>query len=293
MYTKKRGNKFMKIAITAESTIDLPQDLLDKFGILTLPFYVVLGDDYIADYVGISDKIYDYVAKTKQLPKTAAINIADFEEFFGKVKKDYDAIIHISLSSGISSACSNAQVASQEFENVYIIDSKQLSTGIALLAIYARQLVDEGKEVTEIVDLLNKKVPQIQTGFILENLNFLYKGGRCSALALLGANILKIKPQIQMNDGKLTVKRKFMGNMKSASDKYITALLQDYPHPNLENVFITHSSDMPEIVESFKKGLKERGFKNIYDTFANGTVCSHCGPNCIGILFDGGENNLE
>jgi len=283
----------MKIAITAESTIDLPQGLLDKYGIQTLPFYVVLGDDYIEDYAGVSQKIYDYVAEKKLLPKTAAINIADFEEFFGKVKKDYDAIIHIALSSGISSACSNAQAAAKEFENVYIIDSLQLSTGIALLAIYARELVDAGKDVKEIVDLLNKRVPQIETGFILENLNYLYKGGRCSALALLGANILKIKPQIQMKDGKLTVKRKFMGNMKSAADKYITALLQDYPNPNLDYVFITHSSDMPEIVDSFKKGLKERGFKNIYDTFANGTICCHCGPNCIGILFDGGESNLE
>ncbi len=283
----------MKIAITAESTVDLPQNLLDEYGIQTIPFYVVLGDDYIADYEGVSQKIYDYVAEKKQLPKTAAINMTDYTEFFGKVKENYDAIIHISLSSGISSACSNARLAAEEFENVYIIDSLQLSTGIALLAIYARQLVDEGKELNEIVELLNKKVPQIQTGFILENLNYLYKGGRCSALALLGANILKIKPQIQMKDGKLTVKRKFMGNMKSAADKYISALLQDYPNPNLDYVFITHSSDMPEIVEMFKSGLAKRGFKHVYDTFANGTICCHCGPNCIGILFDGGKNNLE
>ncbi len=283
----------MKIAITAESTVDLPQNLLQEYDIQTIPFYVVLGDDYLEDREGISAQIYEYVAEKKQLPKTAAINIADYEDFFCKVKQDFDAIIHICLSSGVSSACSNAQAAAKEFENVYIIDSLQLSTGIALLAIYARQLVNEGKEVAEIVDLLNKKVPQIQTGFILENLNYLYKGGRCSALALLGANILKIKPQIQMKDGKLTVKRKFIGNMRSVADKYIAALLQDYPNPNLDYVFITHSSDMPEIVESFKAKLKERGFKHVYDTFANGTICCHCGPNCIGILFDGGSSNLE
>ncbi len=283
----------MKIALSAESTIDLPQDLLEKYDIKTLPFYVVLGDDFMEDHVGISKEIYDYVAKTKQLPKTSAINVADFEEFFGKLREEYDAVIHIGLSSGISSAFNNAVIASKSFENVYPVDSKQLSTGIALLAIYARKLIDEGREVTEIVELLNKKVPQIETGFILENLNYLYKGGRCSALALLGANILKIKPQIQMNDGKLGVKRKFIGSMNSVADKYIDALLQDYPNPNLDYVFITHSSEMPEIAESFRAKLKERGFKNIYDTFANGTVCSHCGPNCIGILFDGGENNLE
>ncbi len=283
----------MKIALTAESTVDLPQDLLQQFDIQVVPFYVVLGDEYIEDGEGVSQKIYNYVAETKQLPKTAAINISDFEEFFGKIKQDYDAIIHISLSSGLSSACANAKAAAANFENVYVIDSLQLSTGIALLAIYARQLIDEGREVTEIVKLVNQKVPRMQTGFILENLNYLYKGGRCSALALLGANILKIKPQIEMKDGKLSVKRKFIGNMKSVADKYITALLQDYPTPKLDYVFITHSSDMPEIVESFKAKLAERGFEHIYDTFAKGTICSHCGQNCIGILFDGGEKSIE
>lgn len=283
----------MKIALTAESTVDLPQDLLQQFDIQTVPFYVVLGDEYIEDGEGVSQKIYDYVAETKHLPKTAAINVADFEEFFGRIKQDYDAIIHISLSSGLSSACANAITASKNFENVFVIDSLQLSTGIAMLAVYARQLINEGREVAEIVDLVNQKIPHMQTGFILENLNYLYKGGRCSALALLGANILKIKPQIEMKDGKLSVKRKFIGNMKSVADKYITALLQDYPNVKKDYVFITHSSDMPEIVESFKAKLAEQGFEHIYDTFAKGTICSHCGPNCIGILFDGGEKSIE
>lgn len=282
----------MKIALTAESTVDLPQNLLQQFDIQTIPFYVVLGEEYIEDREGVSQQIYDYVAATKQLPKTAAINVADYQEFFSKIKQDYDAIIHVSLSSGISSACSNAIAAAKNFENVFVIDSLQLSTGIAILAVYARKLIDEGREIHEIVELLNKKVPQLQTGFILENLNYLYKGGRCSALALLGANILKIKPQIDMKEGKLGVKRKFIGNMRSVADKYITALLQDYPNPNLDYVFITHSSDMPEIVADFKKKLAERGFVHIYDTFANGTICSHCGQNCIGILFDGGDDSI-
>ena len=279
----------MKIALTAESTIDLPKNLLQKYNIITVPFYISLGDDLVKDEEGISAQIFDYVARTKQLPKTSAINRMEYEEFFCGLKQEYDAIIHISLSSGLSSAFENALAVSSGMTDVYVIDSKQLSTGIALLALYARELIDSNKDIKEIVDLLNKKVPKIQTGFILENLHYLYKGGRCSAMAKFGANLLKIKPQIAMFDGKLDMKRKFVGPMHKVAEKYFEALMQDYPNPDLKYVFITHSSEMPEITAYLTQKLKERGFQTVYDTFANGTISSHCGPDCIGILFDGGD----
>lgn len=283
----------MNIALTAESTIDLPQNLLDLYKIQTLPFYISLGDESIQDGDGASQKIYDYVAKTNRLPKTSAVNPADYEEFFGEILQNHDAIIHISLSSGISSAYQNAQSVAATMQNVYVIDSKQLSTGIALLAIYARELIDAGNEPAKIAELVKAKTQQIQTGFVLENLHYLYKGGRCTALAKFGANLLKIKPQIAMQDGKLSMKRKFVGNMQKVTEKYFDALMTDYPNPNLDYVFITHSSDMPEIAQNLAEKLKGRGFKTIYDTYANGTICSHCGPNCIGILFDGGPSSSE
>lgn len=281
----------MKIALTSESTIDLSQELLDKFQIQTVPFMVSLGDELLRDEQGVSQKIYDFVAKTKVLPKTSAVNQNDYTEFFnGIFNQGFDAIIHIALSSSISSACENAKAVAKTMKNVYVVDSKHLSTGVACLAIFARKLIDIGKnEPAEIAALTQEKASQIQTGFVIENLHYLYKGGRCSAIAMFGANLLRIKPQIAMIDGKLKMVRKFMGNLYKVTDKYCDELLKSYPNANKEYVFITHSSEMPEIVENLRAKLQNFGFKNIYETNAGGTISSHCGPNCIGILFDGGK----
>ena len=276
----------MKIAISAESTIDLPQNLLDKFDIHTTPFTINLDEQALPDEQGISSKIYNFVEKTKTLPKTSAVNQVQFEEHFASLLKSYDAIIHISLSSVISSACQNAIIASKNFDNVYIVDSKTLSTGIALLAIKARQLADSGLCAKTIAGQIQDQTKDVQAGFVLENLQYLYRGGRCSSLALFGANLLKIKPQIIVNDqGKMVLGKKFMGNFDVCVERYANQILSDYKKPDLENVFITHSSPMDKIVQMLTTKLKERGFKNIYDTFAGGTISSHCGPNCIGILF--------
>lgn len=276
----------MKIAISAESTIDLPENLLEKFDIHTTPFTINLDEQVVPDEQGISSKIYEFVAKTKTLPKTSAVNQVQFEEHFSSLLKSYDAIVHISLSSMISSACQNAIAAAKNFDNVYIVDSKTLSTGIALLAIRARKLADDGLDAKTIASQIQDLTPNVQAGFVLENLQYLYRGGRCSSLALFGANLLKIKPQIIVNEqGKMVLGKKFMGNFGVCVEKYANQILSDYKNPDLEYVFITHSSPMDEIVQKLTAKLKERGFENIYDTFAGGTISSHCGPNCIGILF--------
>lgn len=276
----------MKIAISAESTIDLPSNLLEKFDIHTTPFTINLDEQVIPDEQGVSSKIYDFVEKTKTLPKTSAVNQVQFEEHFSSLLKSYDAVVHISLSSVISSACQNAIAAAKNFDNVYIVDSKTLSTGIALLAIRARKLADNGLDAKTIANKIQNLTPNVQAGFVLENLQYLYRGGRCSSLALFGANLLKIKPQIIVNSqGKMVLGKKFMGNFGVCVEKYANQILSDYKNPDLEYVFITHSSPMDEIVQKLTAKLKERGFKNIYDTFAGGTISSHCGPNCIGILF--------
>lgn len=276
----------MKIAISAESTIDLPSNLLEKFDIHTTPFTINLDEQVIPDEQGVSSKIYDFVEKTKTLPKTSAVNQIQFEEHFASLLKSYDAVVHISLSSVISSACQNAFTAAKNFDNVCVIDSKTLSTGIALLAIRARKLADSGLDAKTIANKIQNLTPNVQAGFILENLQYLYRGGRCSSLALFGANLLKIKPQIIVNSqGKMVLGKKFMGNFGVCVEKYANQILSDYKNPDLENVFVTHSSPMDEVVQKLILKLKERGFKNIYDTYAGGTISSHCGPNCIGILF--------
>lgn len=276
----------MKIAISAESTIDLPSNLLKKFDIHTTPFTINLDEQVIPDEQGVSSKIYDFVEKTKKLPKTSAVNQIQFEEHFASLLKSFDAVVHVSLSSMISSACQNALTAAKNFDNVYVVDSKTLSTGIALLAIRARKLADSGLDAKTVANKIQNLTPNVQAGFILENLQYLYRGGRCSSLALFGANLLKIKPQIIVNEqGKMVLGKKFIGNFGVCVEKYANQILSDYKNPDLENVFITHSSTMDEIVQKLTAKLKERGFENVYDTFAGGTISSHCGPNCIGILF--------
>ena len=275
----------MKIVISAETTIDLPKELLDKYNIKTTPFTINLGDELIEDHFGVSKEIFEFVDKSKKLPKTSAVSPDQFKTHFENLKKDYDAIVHVSLSSLISSAYNNACMVAKEMENVYVVDSKSLSTGIALLAIKGKDLIDEGKDAKEIFETLQALTPKVEASFVLERLNYLHKGGRCSALALLGANILKIKPQIILSDGRMIVGKKYMGNMTKVVDKYIDDLLDSNPNPILEHVFITHSSPMPEAEKILTEKLENRGFKYIHNTLAGGTISSHCGPNCIGVLF--------
>ena len=275
----------MKIVISAESTIDLPKELLEKYNIKTTPFTINLGDELIEDHFGVSKEIFEFVDKSKKLPKTSAVSPDQFKTHFENLKKDYDAIVHVSLSSLISSAYNNACMVAKEMENVYVVDSKSLSTGIALLAIKGKDLIDEGKDAKEIFETLQALTPKVEASFVLERLNYLYKGGRCSALALLGANILKIKPQIILSVGRMIVGKKYMGNMTKVVDKYIDDLLDNNPNPILEHVFITHSSPMPEAEKILTEKLENRGFKYIHNTLAGGTISSHCGPNCIGVLF--------
>lgn len=275
----------MKIIISSESTIDLPQEVLDKYNIKTTAFGINFDGELQLDTFGISDKIFDYVDKTKNLPKTSAIPPEQYKEHFESLLKDYDAVIHISISSNLSSAYNNAKLIADEMENVFVIDSRNLSTGIALVAIKGCELIKEKKDAKEIAEELQEYTSQVRSSFIIEKLNYLYKGGRCSALTLLGANIMKIKPQIVVKDGRMSVGKKYIGSLNKVITKYCDELLAEYPKANLDRVFITRSSPMTEVVELLKTKLQEKGFQEVYDTYAGGTISSHCGPNTLGILF--------
>lgn len=275
----------MKIVISAETTIDLPQELLNKYNIVTVPFGISLGDKFVEDKFGISEEIFDYVEKTKILPKTSAVSPDHYQEYFNALLKDYDEVIHICLSSQISSSYNNACLVANEMSHVHIIDSKSLSTGIALLAIQASELNAMGKSADEIYNIVNNSTDRVEAGFVIEKLNYLHKGGRCSALVLLGANILKIKPEIILSNGKMVLGKKYVGALNKVVGKYCDDLLARHPNPNLKYVFITHSSPMPECEEIITAKLKERGFETIYNTLAGGTISCHCGPGTIGILF--------
>ena len=184
----------MKIAISTESTCDLTKEIIEKNDIKIIPYTIILGDESILDGDGITEKIFSYVKKTGILPKTSAINEEDYRNHFTKILEDYDAIIHITLSSEISSASSNAVKVASTMKNVYIIDSKSLSTGIALLVLYAKKLANAGVAPEKIVEKVTSRVPAVQASFVIDRLDYLYKGGRCNALALFGANVFKIHP---------------------------------------------------------------------------------------------------
>lgn len=275
----------MKIAISAESAIDLPKELLEKYDINTIPFTINFNDELVEDRFGISEEIFAFVEKTKKLPHTSAISPEQYREYFNNLKKKFDAIIHISLSSGMSCTYDNARIIADEMENVFVIDSKSLSGGIALLAIKARELINDNHSAKEIYKILQDTIPQIVVSAVIEKVNYLYKGGRCSPLALLGANILKIKPQIVVSNGKTSLGKKYIGSINKVTQKYISDVLDFNSNPILDYAVITHTTPMPEAEEIATKALKERGFANVYSILAGGTISSHCGPNCIGIMF--------
>ena len=282
----------MKIAISAESTIDLTNELLEKYDIKVVPFSVTLGDKTYLDGQITSSEIIKYVEETNILPKTSAVNVYQFENHFETLLKDYDAIIHFSLSSEMSSAYNNAVTASEGKDNIFVVDTRVLSTGIALLAIYASKLAKQGVEPKEIYERVQKRIPNDQTSFVLSRLDYLYKGGRCSGLKFLAATLLKIRPQIVVENGSMSPRKKYLGKFSKAIMKYVEDTLETHNTPDLEEAFITYTTASPEDVLTIRNILLERGFKNVNITLAGGTVTSHCGENCLGILYlnDGDEN---
>ncbi len=283
----------MKIAISAESTIDLDEGLLKQFDIHIVPFTIIMGDESYLDGKVHSQDLFDFVEKTKKLPKTSAVNQYQYEEHFSSLLKEYDAILHFSLSSKISSACANALQVASKMKNIHVFDTKSLSTGIALQAIYASKLNRAGYSFEEIIKKVEERIPFDQASFSLESVQFLYLGGRCSMLKMLGANVLHLKPAILVKDGSMVPGKKFRGNMKKAVMGYLDEILQQFDNPDKEEVFITYSSAPDDVVKEVEDRLKKEGFRNIRKTLAGGTISCHCGPNCLGVLyFNDGEHVL-
>ena len=275
----------MKIAVSCESTSDLSKELLHDYDVKIIPYHIVLDGEEFEDGKYTTDEMLQKVEECGVLPKTNAINVYSYTEYFTNLRKEFDAVIHVCLSSGLSSSCNNAINASKEVENVYVIDSKSLSTGIGLLCMYARELVNAGEEAKVIAEKVQARAEKLQVSFIVERLDFLYKGGRCSSLQRFGANLLKLRPRIVVSDGKMSSDKKYRGKMGGVIAKYCEEVLQEFNTPDLDKVFITYTTATEEMVESAKKACENAGFKNIYETRAGGTIASHCGPNTLGILY--------
>ena len=276
-----------KIIISSDSTCDLSAELKERYGIRIIPLGITLGTEVYRDGIDITpDDIYAHHAKTGELPKTTASNVGECIDYFTDLTKDGDAVIHFTISSTMSSTYSNACLAAEEFENVYVIDSKNLSTGGGLLVIAAAEMANSGMEAPAIVEELEKLVPCVDASFVIDSLEYLHKGGRCSAVAMLGANLLKLKPCIEVKNGSMGVGKKYRGVYGRVLAEYVDERLQNLDDIDTSRVFVTHAGCDLEIVESVLQQVKDTGlFKEVFLTRAGCTVSSHCGANTLGVLF--------
>lgn len=276
-----------RIIIASDSTCDLNQELISRYQIQIIPLGVSLGDKQFTDGVDITpDDIYAHYAATGELPKTSAVNIAQFDDFFREHTADGSSIVLFTISSDMSSTCSNAAIAAEEYENVYVVDTQNLSTGGGLLVVAAAEMAAEGKSAKEIAEYCASLASRVDASFVVDDLEFLHKGGRCSAVAAFGANLLQLKPCITVKNGKMGVEKKYRGKFASVLEKYIAERIGDGSGIELNHVFVTHAGCDEQIVNKCMAQVKAAAdFKEIHLTRAGCTVSSHCGRNTLGVLF--------
>lgn len=277
----------MKIRITADSTCDLSPEYVAAHGVTVLPLTVTMGGRDYTDGLDITpDDIFRHVDAGGDLPKTAAVNVAFYRERFEALLKDCDAIIHFNLSAEFSSSYDNA-VAAAEGLPVYCVDSRNLSSGIALLLCEAVDMIEAGCDDPEaILVRVHELVDKVDTSFILNRLDFLYKGGRCSMVAMLGANVLKLKPCIEVVDGKMVVGKKFRGTYERCLKQYVDDRLRNPEVVDPKRIFITHTGVSREQFELTKaQVLSHMQFDEILEVRAGCSITSHCGQGTLGILF--------
>ena len=277
----------MTYQIISDSTCDLSPEQIRKYNIKLMPLYVHLGDKDYRDGVDIHpDDIYAHVAAGGDLAATAAVNLADYVQVFSEYARRVDFVLHIDISSDFSCCYQNARLAAADYDNVYVVDSRNLSTGHGLVVLEAVRLAGSGMPPEQIVEALNRLTARVRASFILDRLDYMKKGGRCSAVAMLGANLLRLRPCIQVKDGKMGVEKKYRGSFEKCVRDYITDRLAGRTDLDLRRVFITHSGVSPEIEALAVQTVRSlQPFEEVCVTRAGCTVSSHCGPGTLGVLF--------
>ena len=275
------------IIISADSTCDLSLELRERYNISIIPLGVTLGDKTFFDGVDITpDDIYAHHAKTGELPKTTAANVGDCIDFFKPFADAGKTVIHFSLSSELSSTYNNTCLAASEYDNIFIINTLNLSTASGLLVIAAAEMAQSGMQAEEIVEKINSMISCVDASFVIDNLEYLHKGGRCSALAMMGANVLKLKPCIEVKNGKMGVGKKYRGKYGAELLKYVEDRLNNLDDIDLSRVFVTHAGVDPQIVDSVVEKVKQTApFKEVFLTRAGCTISSNCGADTLGVLF--------
>ena len=276
-----------RVVIASDSTCDLSPELIERYGVRILPLVVNLDDKQYSDGVDIDPEfIYAHYEKTGSLPKTAAANIADFHAFFSEHTKDGNALVMFTISSHMSSTYNNARLAAQEFEDVYVVNTQNLSTGGGLLVVSAYEMAKSGMAAADIAAACDELTARVDASFIIDNLEFLHKGGRCSAVAAIGANLLQLKPCIVVRDGAMSVGKKYRGKFSAVLKQYIAERVGDASDIELDRIFVTHAGCDEEIVKQCVEQVKAiASFGEVLTTRAGCTVSSHCGRNTLGVLF--------
>lgn len=278
----------MNIRITSDSTCDLNPDYLRAHRVELLPLYTMKGGETFRDGVNIHPQdIFDHVAAGGDLCSTAANNVSDYQELFARLLPECDAIIHIDISADFSSCYQNACVAASELPNVYVVDSRNLSSGHGHIVCEAVNMAEEGTlSPREIVDRLNELTSRVEASFLIDRLDYMVKGGRCSMVAALGANLLHLKPCIEVIDGKMKVVKKYRGSYEKCILNYVKDRLQNRDGLVYERIFITHTPVEDGLVDKVRATIQECApFTHIIETQAGCTVSCHCGPGTLGILF--------
>jgi len=276
-----------KIKITCDSTCDLSPEIYERYHISVIPMCVAMGNRLCRDGVDVKPKeLFAYVEETGKLPTTSAISVGEYDEFFRPFVKDGYEVVHISLSSELSSSHQNARIAAQEIGNIHIVDSRSLSTGSGHLVILAAELASAGYDGAYIAKALNEMKEHLDVSFVLQTLDYLHKGGRCSGMARFGANMLKLRPEIVMENGSLHVGRMYRGSMEKTILSYVRGRLDNETAVSYDRIFVTHSGVPREIVDKVIALVKElRPFEEVIETVAGSTISCHCGPECLGVLF--------
>ena len=277
----------MKIKVLSDSTCDLSQQLLEQHDITLVPLTVVKADEQFKDGVTITPAdIFAHVAAGGALCSTAAVSIGEYEDVFAQYCSDYDGVILINIGSGFSACHQNARLAAEEFPNVRVIDSQNLTTGQGLVVLKACQLAQSATDLDELAGELRAYAEKIEASFLVDKLDYLVKGGRCSSAAALGANLLNLKPCIEVKDGKMSVGKKYRGNYAKCLSTYVKERLNGREDIDWDTLFVTKTVVSDDCQEAVMDAIRTHGhFETVHNTVASCTISCHCGPGTLGILF--------
>ena len=277
----------MNIKILSDSTCDLSQAILEQHNITLIPLTVVKDGQQYKDGVSITPAdIFAHVAAGGDLCSTSANSVGEYADEFAKYANDYDGILHINIGSGFSSCYQNACIAASDFDNVRVVDSQNLSTGQGLVVLEACRLAKECTSLDELHEKVQAFTEKVEASFLVDKLTYLAKGGRCSSVAALGANLLNLKPCIDVKDGKMGVSKKYRGKYGKCLASYVQERLEGREDIRRDVIFVTMTSVADDEYTAVMDAVKQYGnFETVYETLAGCTVSCHCGPGTLGVLF--------